>query len=167
MSTTETSATSAAFSTSIQRSIAVNATVERAFSVFTEDMASWWPKEHHLLQVELRTMVFEPRVGGRVYDVGVDGSECHFATVLAYEPPVRVAFTWKINLQWQLEEDLDRVSEVEVRFVAETPDRTRVELEHRHLDRHGSGWETMQSAVGSPDGWEITLRNLRDRLEAS
>ena len=86
-------------------------------------------------------MVFEPRVGGHVYDRGVDGSECRWARVLAYEPPNRVVISWDINTQWQLETDLEKTSEVEVRFVAEAPDRTRVELEHRNLDRHGEGWE--------------------------
>ena len=103
-------------------------------------------------------MVFEPRVGGHVYDRGVDGSECRWARVLAYEPPSRVVISWDINTQWQLETDLEKTSEVEVRFVAEAPDRTRVELEHRNLDRHGEGWEPMRDAVGSPDGWSDGLR---------
>ena len=94
-------------------------------------------------------MVFEPRVGGRVYDRGVDGSECRWARVLAYEPPDRFVISWDINTDWELETDLERTSEVEVRFVAEAPERTRVELEHRNLDRHGEGWEErMRDAVG-------------------
>jgi uncharacterized protein YndB with AHSA1/START domain len=98
-------------------------------------------------------MIFEPRVGGHVYDVASDGSECRWSRVLAYEPPERVVFSWDINLQWEIETDLDRTSEVEVRFIAEAPDRTRVELEHRNLDRHGDGWEQMRAAVGSDGGW--------------
>jgi uncharacterized protein YndB with AHSA1/START domain len=98
-------------------------------------------------------MVFEPRVGGHVYDRGVDGSECRWARVLAYEPPERFVISWDINLQWQIETDPERTSEVEVRFVPEGSGRTRVELEHRHLDRHGDGWEQMRAAVGSDGGW--------------
>ena len=150
--------------TSVKTSIMVQAPVERAFSVFTADMGSWWPPEHHVLTGELDEMVFEPRVGGRVYDRGKDGSECVWARVLSYEPPHRVVFSWDINLQWEIETDHGKTSEVEVRFVPEGPDRTRVELEHRHLDRHGDGWEHMRDAVGSPDGWGVGLRRLADRL---
>jgi uncharacterized protein YndB with AHSA1/START domain len=156
--------TTQAAATSVRTSIIVAAPVERAFDVFTQDMASWWPAEHHLLEAELAEMVVEPRVGGRVYDRGVDGSECQFARVLAYEPPNRFAFTWDVNTQWQIETDLEKTSEVEVRFVAEAPDRTRVELEHRHLERHGAGWEQMRDAVGSPDGWSLTLSSFAKRM---
>ncbi|HEY2439557.1 MAG TPA: SRPBCC domain-containing protein, partial [Solirubrobacteraceae bacterium] len=106
----------------------------------------------------LAGMVFEPRVGGRIYDRAVDGSECSWARVLAYEPPSRVVFSWDIDLQWQIETDPGRASEVEVRFIAETDARTRVELEHRALERHGDGWESMRDAVGSPNGWGDGLR---------
>ena len=84
--------------------------------VFTDDIGSWWPPEHHILQSELAEMVFEPRQGGHVYDRGVDGSECHWARVLVYEPPERVVFSWNINLAWQIEDDPSKVSEVEVTF---------------------------------------------------
>ena len=146
--------------TSVQSTIVVDAPIERAFTVFTDGMGSWWPREHHILQVDLAETVFEPRVGGHVYDRGVDGSECHWGRVLAYEPPIRVVFSWDISLQWQLEGDPQRTSEVEVLFVAEGPTRTRVELEHRKIDRHGEGWEQMRNVVGSPDGWDLTLRNF-------
>ena len=109
-------------------------------------------------------MVFEARVGGHVYDRGTDGSECHWGRVLAYEPPSRVVFSWDSSLQWQIEKDPARTSEVEVCFVAEAADRTRVELTHRHLDRHGEGWEQMHDAVGSPEGWGRGLRRFADRL---
>jgi uncharacterized protein YndB with AHSA1/START domain len=150
--------------TSVQTSIVVDAPVERAFSVFTEDMGSWWPPEHHILQAELAETVFEPRAGGHVIDRGVDGSECRWARVLVFEPPTRFVISWDMNLQWQYESDPDRTSEVEVRFVAEGPKRTRVELEHRNLDRHGDGWEQMRDAVGSPDGWQVGLRRFADHV---
>lgn len=150
--------------TSVESTIVVDAPIERAFTVFTDGMGSWWPREHHILQVDLVETVFEPRQGGHVYDRGVDGSECRWGRVLAYEPPTRVVFSWDISLQWQFEGDPQRTSEVEVRFVAEGPDRTRVELEHRNLDRHGDGWEQMRDVVASPDGWGLTLRNFRTRL---
>jgi uncharacterized protein YndB with AHSA1/START domain len=151
--------------TSIRTSIVVDAPIERAFSVFTADIGSWWDPNHHILEADLAEMVFEPRAGGHVYDRGMDGSECRWARVLAYDPPNRLVITWDINTQWQLETNLEKTSEVEVRFVSEAPERTRVELEHRNLDRHGDGWERMRDAVGSPDGWGAGLRAFARRLE--
>ncbi len=112
-------------------------------------------------------MVFEPREGGNVYDRGVDGSECRWARVLVYDPPHRVVFSWDISLAWQVETDPARTSEVEVRFIPETPERTRVELEHRHIDGHGDGWQQMHDAVGSPEGWGTGLRRFAARLQSA
>jgi uncharacterized protein YndB with AHSA1/START domain len=141
--------------TSVSTSITVQAPIEHAFSVFTDGIASWWPPSHHILGAELAEMVFEPFVGGNIIDRGLDGSECRWARVLAYEPPTRVVFSWDISLEWQIETDPERTSEVEVRFNAEGPDRTHVTLEHRRIDRHGEGWERMRAAVGSADGWDL------------
>jgi len=141
--------------TSVHTSITVDAPIERAFNVFTEGIGTWWPPGHHLIEAELAEMVFEPFAGGRVYDRGVDGSECCWARVLVFEPPSRVVISWDINLSWKVESDHSKTSEVEVRFSAEGPDRTHVELEHRDLDRHGEGWEQMRDAVGSPNGWSL------------
>jgi uncharacterized protein YndB with AHSA1/START domain len=134
----------------VRQQIVVDAPIERAFRVFTEQMDRIKPREHNLLSVELETTVFEPRAGGRIYDRGTDGSECEWASVLAYEPPDRVVFSWNIDPRWQLEPDPARRSEVEVRFIAEAPERTRVELEHRHLERHGEGWEGVRDGARSP-----------------
>jgi uncharacterized protein YndB with AHSA1/START domain len=141
--------------TAVRRSITVEAPIERAFSLFTDGMGTWWPKDHHILQGELAEMVFEPREGGHIIDRGVDGSECRWSRVLAYEPPTRVVFSWDINLSWQLETDPEKASEVEIRFTEDGPERTFMELEHRNLDRHGEGWEQMRDAVGSPGGWDL------------
>ena len=151
---------STATETAVTTSVVVDVPQARAFKVFTDEIGTWWDPDHHLLPegTTLTAMVFEPRVGGHVYDVVSDGSECRWSRVLAYEPPERVVFSWDINLQWEIETDLDRTSEVEVRFIAEAPDRTRVELEHRNLDRHGDGWEQMRAAVGSDGGWPSGLR---------
>jgi uncharacterized protein YndB with AHSA1/START domain len=146
--------------TSTRASIVVAAPIERAFSVFTEDFGRFKPREHNLLQVEIAETVFEPRVGGHLYDRGVDGSECRWARVLAYEPPTRLVFSWDISPRWQLESDLAKTSEVEVRFVAEAPGRTRVELEHRNLERHGEGWGGMREGVGGDDGWPLYLQRF-------
>ena len=156
--------TTQAQDTSVRTQVVVEVPIERAFSVFTEDFDSIKPREHNMLAVEIAETVFEPREGGRVYDRGVDGSECQWARVLAYEPPDRVVFSWDISPQWQIETDQEKTSEVEVRFVSETPARTRVELEHRHLDRHGEGWESERDGVGGEGGWPLYLQRFADLL---
>ena len=149
--------TTSADATSIRHEVVVEAPIERAVSFFTERFGSFKPREHNLLSVEIAETVFESRAGGHVYDRGVDGSECRWARVLAYEPPDRVVFSWDISPQWQLETEPDNTSEVEVTFVAETPHRTRVELEHRHLDRHGPGWRSVSDGVSHDEGWPLYL----------
>jgi len=143
--------------TATRHSIVVEAPIERAFSTFTEGFGSFKPREHNLLEVDIAETVFDTRVGGNIYDRGVDGSECRWARVLEFDPPHRVVFSWDISPRWQIETDLDRTSEVEVRFVAEAPHRTRVELEHRYLDRHGEGWEAVREGVGGEQGWPLYL----------
>ena len=144
--------------TKIHTQIVVDAPVERAFRVFTEDFDRIKPREHNMLGVEIAETVFEPRAGGRVFDRGVDGSEFQWARVLAFEPPDRVVFSWDISPQWQIESDTAKTSEVEVRFIAEGPERTRVELEHRHLDRHGEGWPSLRDGVDGEGGWPLYLQ---------
>ena len=148
--------------TSIRHEVTVGAPIERAFTVFTEDFGRFKPREHNMLAVEIAETIFEPRVGGRIYDRGVDGSECQWARVLAYEPPHRVVFSWDIDPRWQIESDPDKTSEVEVRFIAETPELTRVELEHRNLERHGEGWEGLGEGVSGEAGWPLYLQRFVD-----
>ena len=143
--------------TTVRSEIVVDAPIERAFDLFTTKFDRIKPREHNILGVDIAESVFEPRAGGRVYDRGVDGSECQWARVLAFEPPDRLVFTWVISPYWQVESDLDKASEVEVRFIAESPTRTRVELEHRNLDRHGAGWEGVRAGVDGADGWPLYL----------
>jgi len=152
--------------TSVQSDVVVEAPIERAFAVFTEGIGSWFPSEYNLLGVDIAERVFEPRVGGQVYDRGVDGSECRWARVLAYEPPRRVVISWDISPQWQIETDPEKTSEVEVQFTAEGPGRTRVELEHRNLERHGDGWEITRESVGGEGGWSGCLRRFAEQLAA-
>ena len=142
----------------VRREIAVDAPIEKAFAVFTERFGDFKPREHNLLNTPIAETVFEPRVGGHIFDRGADGSECHWARVLVYEPPRRVVFSWDIGPTWQVETEADNTSEVEVRFIAETPQRTRVELEHRNLDRHGPGWEAVSDGVGHDEGWPLYLQ---------
>jgi uncharacterized protein YndB with AHSA1/START domain len=146
--------TTQAADTTARASVMVDAPQERAFSVFTDGIDSWWPREHTIGEAELKEMVLEPKLGGRAYGIGVDGSESDWGRVLAYDPPERIVVSWDITLTWKHETNIAKTSEFEVRFIPEGPDRTRVELEHRHLERHGEGWEAMRDAVGSPNGWQ-------------
>ena len=148
--------------TSVRHAIVVEAPIERAFKVFTEDFGKFKPAEHNLLGVPIAETVFEPRVGGHIYDRGEDGSECRWARVLAYDPPNRVVLSWDISPRWQVETDPDKASEWEVRFTAETPNRTRVEIEHRHLERHGDGWESVRDGVAGDQGWPLYLRRFAE-----
>ncbi len=139
--------------TSVRTAVDVQAPIERAFHVFTAEIGTWWDDDKHMLGAPLAEMIFEPCVGGNIIDRGVDGSECRWARVLAYEPPSRVCFSWDINTRWQIETDPARASEIEITFTETAPGRTRVVLTHRHLDRHGEGWEGMRDAVIS--GWSL------------
>ena len=141
----------------VRQEIVVNAPLERAFSVFTGRFGDFKPPEHNLLPVPIAETVFEPKVGGHIYDRGTDGSECRWARILAYDPPHRVVFSWGIGPTWQVETDPEHTSEVEVTFTAETPFRTRVDLEHRNIDRHGPGWESVRDGVGHDQGWPLYL----------
>jgi uncharacterized protein YndB with AHSA1/START domain len=149
---------------SVKRSIVVEAPIEHAFEVFTNKFGSFKPVEHNLLAVKIAETVFEARVGGYVYDRGIDGTECRWARVLAYEPPHRVLLSWNISPRWQLESDPNKASEWEVRFTAESPQRTRVEIEHRKLERHGEGWEGVRDGVAGDQGWPLYLQRYAELL---
>jgi uncharacterized protein YndB with AHSA1/START domain len=151
----------------IRTEIVVEAPLDRAFQVFTEDFDKIKPREHNMLGVDIQETVFEPREGGKIYDRGVDGSEFQWARVLAFEPPNLVVFSWDLNPQWQIESDLAKTSEVEVRFTADGPERTRVELEHRHLDRHGEGWEGERAAVEGEGGWPLYLQRFAELVSSA
>jgi uncharacterized protein YndB with AHSA1/START domain len=143
--------------TVVRTQVVVHASIAQAFAVFTERFGDFKPPEHNLLGAPIVATVFEPRVGGSIIDRGADGSECRWARVLAYEPPDRVLFSWDISPQWHIENDPDLTSEVEVQFFAETPERTRLELEHRHIDRHGPGWQALTEGVEGSEGWPLYL----------
>lgn len=141
----------------VRRQVIVKAPIEQAFTVFTDRFGDFKPREHNILNVPIAETVFEPRVGGHIYDRGADGSECRWARILAYDPPIRVVFSWDIGPTWQVETNPENTSEVEVIFTAESPTRTRVDLEHRHIDRHGPGWQSVRDGVGHDEGWQLYL----------
>jgi uncharacterized protein YndB with AHSA1/START domain len=136
--------------------IIVGVPVERAFSVFTGSIDTWWPRMYHIGQSDMAQAVLEPKEGGRWYERGVDGTECDWGRVLAWDPPHRLVVTWQINGQWQFDPDPEHASEIEVRFTADGPGQTTVELEHRLLERLGDG-EAIRGAIGSGGGWSAIL----------
>jgi uncharacterized protein YndB with AHSA1/START domain len=153
---------STADDTIIRRDVTVNASQQRAFDAFTKQFGEFKPKEHNLMASPIVTTTFEPKVGGHIYDKAEDGSVCRWARVLAYDPPERVVFSWDISPYWQLVADEANASEVEVRFIAEGPDKTRVELEHRNIDRHGPGWEGVRDGIANEGGWPTYLALYAD-----
>jgi uncharacterized protein YndB with AHSA1/START domain len=142
---------------SVKKSVLVEAPQAHAFTVFTERQGSWWPlASHHIGKAPAQTAIVEPRVGGRWFERGVDGSECDWGHVLVWEPPDRLVLRWEINAEFQHDPDLE--TEVEVRFVAVGPRSTRVELEHRHLERYGDKAEHMLAGLDSEGGWSSLLQ---------
>jgi uncharacterized protein YndB with AHSA1/START domain len=140
----------------ISGKITVSVPVEQAFQVFTSSFGTWWPREYHIGQAEMAEAILEPRQGGRWYERGTDGSECDWGRVLVWEPPQRLVVTWQINGQWQFDPDPGHASEIEVRFTAEGPGQTVVELEHRLLDRLAGG-ETIRGTILGGGGWTAIL----------
>ncbi|MFD6134828.1 SRPBCC domain-containing protein [Isoptericola sp. NPDC060257] len=141
-------------------SVDVAAPVEHVFDVFTRQMPTWWAPSHHLLD-DTVDMDVELRAGGSITEVDSAGRRCRIARVLVVERPARFVFTWDVSPRWEVETDPARCSEVHVSFVAVDERRSRVVLEHRHLERHGEGWEGMRDAVGGADGWAVDLSGLQ------
>ena len=135
----------------VRKSVRVSAPPQRAFEVFTAGIGRWWPKSHHIGSAELDTQVIEPKVGGRWFERGVDGAECEIGKVLVWEPPSRLVLGWQLNADWKFDPDL--VTEVEVRFLPDGANATRVELEHRNLERLRDRAEALRQQIDSPEGW--------------
>lgn len=138
----------------VRKSVTVQARPERAFEVFTARLGEWWPRSHHIGKSEPQTWIIEPRAGGRWFERGVDGAECDIGRVLAWEPPHRLVLAWQLSADFKYVRDL--ITEVELRFTPEGT-ATRVDLEHRHLERYGELAEKVREAVGAPNGWGAIL----------
>jgi len=148
----------------IRRSVTVNASVEKAFRVFTESFASWWPAGHHINPNGYQAAFIEPRVGGRWYERAEDGSECDWGVVLAWEPPTRLLLGWQLNGEWEYDPDRARTTEIEIRFIAEGPTTTTVDLVHDKLERAVYG-ERLGEGVGGDGGWSGLLRRFAEAVE--
>jgi uncharacterized protein YndB with AHSA1/START domain len=143
---------------SVRKQITVEAPRERAFEVFTEGFASWWPLDtHHIGTKAAVTVVMEPRTGGRWFERAADGSECDWGRVTDWQPPERVLLAWMLDPEWHYDPDPAHATELEIRFVALDPTTTRVELEHRGFEIWGEAGEAMSKSVGSDEGWSGLL----------
>ena len=150
----------------VRRTITVAAPQQRAFQVFTAQLGSWWPKEYQIGEAAMADFVLEPKVGGRWYEVGVDGKECQTGWVTAFEPPDRVTLAWHLDATWKYDPDPAHASEVQVRFIAEGETHTRVELEHRGFARHGAGADAVYGSVSNPQGWSYCLDLFAKKVAA-
>jgi uncharacterized protein YndB with AHSA1/START domain len=149
----------------VRKSITVKTGVEHAFRVFTEGIDDWWPRAHHIGKTPMKKIFIEGRAGGRCYTEQTDGTDCDWGSVLVWDPPRRLVIAWQVTAAWGYEPDPAKSSEVEVRFEPQPGGATRIELEHRHLQRHGPGFEAIRNAVDSPDGWAGSLRLYAARAE--
>jgi len=144
----------------VRKSITIEAPASHVFAVFVERIDAWWPRKNHIGRTETFSAVIEPRIGGRWFERGDDGSECDWGTVLDWEPPHNLLLSWNINADWQY--DPSSLTEVEVRFIEEGPGRTRVELEHRKLELFADKAQMMRAIFDSDEGWLGTLQALRE-----
>ena len=151
--------------TSVKKSITVNASVERAFAVFTAEFDTWWPRSHHIGKSPMKTAIIELRAGGRCYTTQEDGTDCDWGRILEWDPPHRFLLAWQITHEWGYQPDPAKSSEVEVRFTPEPGGGTRVDLDHRHFERMGPGGDTMRTGVSGPGGWSSLLDLFKTRVE--
>jgi hypothetical protein len=150
---------------SVRKELKVDVEPERAFEVFTEEVDTWWIREHHAGPGELQQVVIEPRQGGRCYNREVGGNEVEWGKVLVWEPPGRLVLGWQLNSQWQYEADF--LTEVEVTFTATGSGATLVLLEHRNLDRYGEVAEQIHASLDSDEGWGGSLASYAKAVRSS
>ena len=150
---------------SFKRTVRVNVPIDRAFKVFTEKMGAWWPASHHVGGTPFKDILIDHRAGGRWYEINAKGEECMWGTVVAWEPPRNVVLSWHLQPDWTFSPDLARASEVALEFISEGPERTRVEFEHRHLERFGDTPEAARTIESMTRGWGMILDGYKAEAE--
>jgi uncharacterized protein YndB with AHSA1/START domain len=152
--------------TSVRKTVTVNTPIDRAFDVFIAGFNTWWPRTHHIATVDMAEAIIEPRVGGRWYERGIDGSECEWGTVLDYDRPNHVALSWRLNGEFQYDPDPEHQSRIDVRFERVSADVTRVDLVHSQLDRHGETWKALREGISGEGGWPSLLQMFATEVAA-
>jgi hypothetical protein len=150
----------------IEGKTTVDLSRDRAFALFTGSIGAWWPRQYHIGAAEVADVVLEPREGGRWFERGVDGSECDWGRVLVWDPTERVLFTWQIGGDWQFDPDPAHASEIEVRFHADGPEQTTIEVEQRHFERLVGG-ESVHGAIEYGGGGWVALLAAYAQLVAT
>jgi uncharacterized protein YndB with AHSA1/START domain len=149
----------------VRKSVRVAAPVERAFSIFVEQMETWWPASHHIASNPFQSIIVEPRVGGRWYERDADGNDCAWGSVRAWEPPRLVTLAWHLQEDWSFDPDVARASDIDIRFILEGPSSTLVELTHYNLERHGENYEKLRENLEGPGAWGFILEEYAKAAE--
>ncbi|HLH96696.1 MAG TPA: SRPBCC family protein [Xanthobacteraceae bacterium] len=147
----------------VRKSITVKADVAHAFEVFTRGIGRWWPRTHCIASSPQKDVVIEPAAGGRWFEIGEDGSQCNWGRVLAWEPPTRLLLAWQIDGNWKY--DPNFLTEVEVTFTPLASGETRVDLEHRNLERFGEKSNEVRGMIDSEDGWSGIMKRYAEVAE--
>jgi hypothetical protein len=145
----------AAQSKVVKKTLHVTVPIEKAFQVFAQRMGTWWPARHHIGGTAFQEVIVDPRAGGRWFERDAKGAECEWGSVIAWKPPKKLVLAWHLQPDFKYSPDPAHTSEVVVEFIADGQESTRVEFEHRHIERHGEGWEKMRTSVDS--GWGQVL----------
>ena len=148
----------------VRKELLVCAAQDVAFRVFTDDMDTWWPRQHHIGKSPMKRIAIEPYVDGSWYSICEDHSVCRLGKVLAWEPPRRLLLAWQITSEWQYDESF--LTEVELIFTARGPKQTHILFEHRNLDRFGLAAAELRKAIDAPEGWSLILQRFVEQAEA-
>ena len=139
----------------VNKTLLLHCSRDHAFRVFTQNMGRWWPATHHVGNVPFRDILIEPRTGGRWYEISAEGAEGMWGQVLKWDPPRRVLLSWHLDTTFTFNPDLARASELDISFHALGENEVRVEFEHRHIERHGDGYEKLRDLLDG--GWDGVL----------
>jgi len=135
----------------------VPAPPDRAFAVFVDEFASWWPAKYTFAGENLGDITIEPKLNGRAIERDKSGSETQWGTVLSFGRPTHLVLAWQISPTRTVVDHESAASRVDVRFVEAEPGVTEVVVVHRDFPRHGDGWEKYRQEMGARDGWPMLM----------
>lgn len=135
----------------VRKSVTVAVSREKAFAVFAGRIGKWWNPSHSIGASPQIDVTIEPHAGGRLYETGADGTQCDWGRVAVWAPPVRLVLVWCLDARWRFDSTFE--TEVEIVFSDLGDGRTRVDLEHRLLDRYGADAGKVRDSLDSSNGW--------------